>query len=112
MMLTNLVGRLLLVGTILVPAMANGAERETNPGTASLDVRPKKAFAGSSVRILVRVPADADNRWLRLVVNSEEFSSSSEIELEGDRRHAVSGTAGHYEFGSLASGPREVRPRA
>jgi hypothetical protein len=43
------------------------------------------ALAGSGVRILVRVPPDADNRRLRVTVDSGSFSRTSEIDLEGIR---------------------------
>jgi len=42
-------------------------------------------MAGSGVRILVRVPADAENRRLRVTIDSESFSRTSEIDLEGLR---------------------------
>ena len=49
----------------------------------SLDIRPRMAMAGRDVRILVRVPPDADNRRLRLSIDSGSFARTSEIDLEG-----------------------------
>jgi hypothetical protein len=81
----NTVGRLaLLLAAVSSTAvgLANGADRRAQP-VAALDIRPRMAFAGHDVRILVRVPPDPDNRRLRLTIDSGSFSRTSEIDLEG-----------------------------
>lgn len=87
MQLVKIVGRLALllaaVSTVAA-SVAGGAERRTQP-VAALDIRPRMAFAGHDVRILVRVPPDADNRRLRVTIDSGSFSRTSEIDLEGVR---------------------------
>jgi len=83
----KIVGRLVLILasiSSMAAIVASGAERQVQPA-AALVVRPRMAFAGSGVRILVRVPADADNRRLRLTIDSGLFSRISEIDLEGLR---------------------------
>lgn len=87
MHLVKIVGRLALGLAAVVPmaaTAASGTERHVR-AAAALDVRPRMAFAGSGVRILVRVPADADNRRLRVTIDSGSFARTSEIDLEGLR---------------------------
>jgi hypothetical protein len=81
------VGCLALVLAALVPAAASaahGSERLDKTG-AVLDVWPRKAFAGSGVRVFVRIPAEPENRRLSITIDSGAFARSSEIELSGDR---------------------------
>ena len=49
----------------------------------TMKVRPREAFAPAFIRIEVNVAADADNRRLDVVVDSEGFYRSSEIQLDG-----------------------------
>jgi hypothetical protein len=82
-----MVGCVALLLTTVVPMSASAASRAERQGQrpAALNVRPRMAMAGSGVRILVRVPADAENRRLRVTIDSESFSRTSEIDLEGLR---------------------------
>ena len=75
---------LLAAVSSMAAGVASGVERQAQPG-AALDIRPRLAFAGSDVRILVRVPPDPDNRRLRLTIDSGSFARTSEIDLEGLR---------------------------
>jgi len=120
MHLVKSVGRLALVLALVSPIVASGAERAnqpTQPG-AALDVRPRMAFAGSSVRILVRVPADAENRRLRLTIDSGDFTRSSEIDLEGQRAaeahwfNLPALPAGDYVVEAIVYGSMGPRSRA
>jgi len=85
MTLQKFIGLIVVAAALVAPAATSGAERAGHADAASVDVRPRTAFAGSGARILVRIPADAENRRLRLVVDSGDFSSSSEIDLAGDQ---------------------------
>ena len=83
----KIVGRFALVIAAVLPmavSAASGAERHVR-AAAALDVRPRMAFAGSDVRILVRVRAEAENRRLRVTIESDTFARTSEIDLEGLR---------------------------
>jgi hypothetical protein len=87
MHLVHLVVRLVLLlaaVSSMASGVANGVERRAQP-VAALDIRPRLAFAGSDVRILVRVPPDPDNRRLRVTIDSGSFARTSEIDLEGVR---------------------------
>ena len=87
MQVVNMVGGLaLLLAAVSSTAAgaASAAERRAQP-VAALDIRPRMAFAGRDVRILVRVPPDPDNRRLRVTIDSGSFSRTSEIDLEGLR---------------------------
>lgn len=67
-------------------AAARDAGRQPHQtGAATVGVWPRIAFAGAGVRLMVRVPAAADNRRLRITVDSGTYMRTSEIDLGGDR---------------------------
>ena len=79
------------------------------PLTASepLKLRLSQAAAAAPATVLVQVSVEpnADNRTLRVVVDSERYYRSSEVSLDGDaarRTHP-------FEFRNLPSGSYEVR---
>lgn len=63
---------------------------------------PSMAFAPATVRALVQVARDPDNRLLRIVLNGDSFYGSSDIQLDGEmapRSHFFQWSAlppGHY----------------
>ena len=78
----KIVGCLALVLAACNVAAARGAGRGEH-GSAMLAVYPRVATAGSGVRVVVRTPPAAENRRLRVSVESGTYSRSSEIDLEG-----------------------------
>jgi hypothetical protein len=61
--------------------IAQAAERRAE--AASVNAHPRMALAGVGGRLLVRVPADADNRRLRVEVGSRSLIAVGEIALDG-----------------------------
>ena len=57
-----------------------------------LQVRVSPTVASGPADILVSVifPRDADNRWLRVSAESEDFFRSSEVQIDGDASPSVS----------------------
>src|SRR5262245_59280713 len=85
-----------------VPAMPAGAgERER----LTLRVSPAVSFAPANLVVRATIPADADNRAVEIVAESEDFYRSSEIQLDGDRAPRTS----LFEFRSLPPGTYEVK---
>jgi len=70
-----------------------------------LRVSPITAFAPATVRVHTIVEADAQNRAVEVVAESDNFYRSSEIPLEGElaRRTTV------LEFRSLPAGAYQVK---
>jgi hypothetical protein len=90
-----LFGILMLTGTLRLGA----GER------MMLKVSPAVAFAPANLVVRATIPADADNRAVEIVAESEDFYRSSEIQLEGERAARTS----MFEFRSLPPGTYEVR---
>lgn len=70
-----------------------------------LKVSPAVAFAPANLVVRATIPADADNRAVEIVAESDDFYRSSEIQLEGDRAARTN----MFEFRSLPPGSYEVR---
>ena len=70
-----------------------------------LKVSPAVAFAPANLVVRATIPADADNRAVEIVAESDDFYRSSEIQLEGERAARTS----TFEFRSLPPGTYEVR---
>ena len=70
-----------------------------------LKVSPAVAFAPANLVVRATIPADADNRAVEIVAESEDFYRSSEIQLEGERAARTN----MFEFRSLPPGAYEVR---
>jgi hypothetical protein len=70
-----------------------------------LKVSPAVAFAPANLVVRATIPADADNRAVEIVAESEDFYRSSQIQLEGERAARTS----MFEFRSLPPGTYEVR---
>ena len=90
-----LFGILMLVGTLRLGA----GER------IMLKVSPAVAFAPANLVVRATIPADADNRAVEIVAESDDFYRSSEIQLEGERAARTS----MFYFRSLPPGTYEVR---
>jgi hypothetical protein len=71
----------------------------------ALKVSPAVAFAPANLVVRATIVADADNRAIEIVADSENFYRSSEIELEGEKAARTS----TFEFRSLPPGTYEVR---
>lgn len=71
----------------------------------TLKVSPAVSFAPATLTVRATIPADADNRAVEIVADSEDFYRSSTIELEGDRAARTN----TFEFRSLPPGLYHVR---
>jgi len=90
-----------LVGILLV-----AATRPTGAGERMIiKVTPAVAFAPANLVVRAVVEADADNRAIAVVAESEDFYRSSEIQLDGD--HAP--RTNTFEFRSLPPGSYSVK---
>jgi hypothetical protein len=90
-----LFGILMLIGAPLLGA----GERMT------LKVSPAVAFAPANLVVRATIPADADNRAVEIVAESDDFYRSSQIQLEGEKAARIS----LFEFRSLPPGTYQVR---
>ena len=90
-----------LVGILLV-----AATRPTGAGERMImKVTPAVAFAPANLVVRAVVEADADNRAIAVVAESDDFYRSSEIQLDGD--HAP--RTNTFEFRSLPPGSYSVK---
>ena len=82
------------------------ATRPTGAGERmTMKVTPAVAFAPANLVVRAVVEADADNRAIAVVAESEDFYRSSEIQLDGD--HAP--RTNTFEFRSLPPGTYSVK---
>ena len=90
-----------LVGILMVAATC-----PTRAGERMImKVTPAVAFAPANLVVRAVVEADADNRGIAVIAESEDFYRSSEIQLDGD--HAP--RTNIFEFRSLPSGNYSVK---
>jgi hypothetical protein len=82
-----------------MPVGAGGPERLT------MRVSPSVAFAPANLAVRTTILADAGNRAVEIVAESQDFYRSSEIQLEGDRAPRTT----VFEFRSLPPGTYEVK---
>jgi hypothetical protein len=71
----------------------------------TMKVSPAVAFAPANLIVRAMVIADADNRAVEIVAQSEDFYRSSMIQLDGENAARTS----QFEFRSLPPGTYEVR---
>ncbi len=71
----------------------------------TMKVSPAVAFAPANLIVRATVIADADNRAVQIIAESEDFYRSSELQLNGDQAARTS----MFEFHSLPPGSYEVR---
>ena len=91
------------------------AHKSDSPVTVRLS--PVFAIEGSPVRAMVRVVPNSDNRLLRIMVDSENYFRSSDVELNGDDAATThylalnSLPAGEYFFIAVVYGTHGERAR-
>jgi hypothetical protein len=90
---------LLGVLTMIAVVPLGAGERMT------MKVSPAVAFAPANLTVRAMVIADAGNRALEIIAESNDFYRSSMVQLEGDRSARTS----LFEFRSLPPGRYEVR---
>jgi hypothetical protein len=88
-----------LIGILLCGTTLGAGERMT------LKVSPAVAFAPANLIVRTMIEADADNRAIAIVAESDDFYRSSEIQLDG--AHAP--RTNTVEFRSLPSGEYQVK---
>ena len=101
------------------PATAKDKNKSTQKSESPVTVRVSPVFAieGSPVRAMVRVVPNSDNRLLRIMVDSENYFRSSDVELNGDDAATThylalnSLPAGEYSFFAVVYGTRGERAR-
>ena len=71
----------------------------------TLKVSPAIAFAPANLIVRAMIEADADNRAIAIVAESDDFYRSSQIQLDGD--HAP--RTNTFEFRSLPPGTYQVK---
>jgi hypothetical protein len=71
----------------------------------TMKVSPAVAFAPANLIVRATILADADNRAVEIIAESDDFYRSSMIQLEGDHAARTS----MFEFRSLPPGTYEVR---
>jgi hypothetical protein len=83
----------------------------------TVHVSPAVAIEGSAVQATVRVVPNSDNRLLRIMVDSENYFRSSDVELNGDDAATThylalnSLPAGEYSFVAVVYGTHGERAR-
>jgi hypothetical protein len=89
-----------LVGILMIVAMSPAVAGER----MIMKVTPAVAFAPANLVVRAVVEADADNRGIAVIAESEDFYRSSEIQLDGDRAPRTT----TFEFRSLPPGNYSV----
>lgn len=90
-----------LLGTLMLTAtLPLGAGEKI-----TMKVSPAVAFAPANLVVRAMIVADADNRAVEIVAESDDFYRSSMIQLEGEKAARTS----MFEFRSLPPGTYEVR---
>lgn len=93
------------------------AEVTSNKLIQSVSFSPVVAFAGSDLRVVVRVQPDAGNRRLQLSIDAPTFYASTERQLDGvdgARAHTFNVKelpAGDYQIVATLEGSTGVRSR-
>ena len=85
--------------TLLATLPLGAGERMT------IKVSPAVAFAPANLIVRTMIVADADNRAVEIIAESEDFYRSSMVQLEGEKAARTS----QFEFRSLPPGRYEVR---
>ena len=71
----------------------------------AIRVSPAVAFAPATLRVQTTIEADAANRSIEIIAESEEFYRSSEMQLDGDAAPRTT----YFQFRSLPTGQYSVR---
>ena len=91
--------RFLVLGLTLAATTAAGANQPL-----ALKVSPAVSFAPADLIVQTRVEPEAENRFMEVVAESEDFYRSSTVELEGDRAAKTT----RFEFRGLPQGEYDV----
>ena len=78
---------------LLAPQTATSSD-EPEPAL-ELRLANRFAFAPASVQTLIRVSPHADNRLLRVVIDGEQFTRSSDTQLEGPTQRNTTSSCGN-----------------
>lgn len=70
----------------------------------TIRVSPAVTFAPACVRVQTTIEASADNRFIEIAAESEDFFRSSRIQLDGDRAARTN----TFEFPNLPEGAYDV----
>jgi hypothetical protein len=73
----------------------------------AIRVSPAVSFAPANLVVQTTIEADAGNRAVEIVAESDDFYRSSQIQLEGEKAPRTN----RFEFRSLPPGTYEVRAR-
>ena len=71
----------------------------------TIKVSPAVSFAPANLIVRTMIEADAKNRAIEIIAESEDFYRSSEIQLEGDKAPRTT----IFEFRSMPSGTYDVK---
>jgi hypothetical protein len=71
----------------------------------TIKVSPAVSFAPANLVVRATIEADAENRSVEIIAESEDFYRSSEIQLNGDSGPRTN----QFEFRSLPRGTYEVK---
>ncbi len=88
-----------LAAVLLLLALPAGAGDKL-----AMNVSPSVAFAPANLVVRAYVAADADNRAIEVIAESEDFYRSSEVQLDGDKAPRTN----VFEFRSLPTGTYQV----
>jgi hypothetical protein len=94
--------RAVILGAAIVAA---AAPIRASGDRLALRVSPTVSFAPANLVVRATVEANAENRSIEVVAESEEFYRSSQMPLEGDRAPRTT----QFEFRSLPTGSYQVR---
>jgi hypothetical protein len=89
---------------VLAMSMVGGPSLGAEP-TLDLHVSPAMSTAPATVRIRITVPPDAGNRALAIMADSDVYSRSSQVALEGEN----SPRNIFLEYRNLPAGTYQVR---
>ncbi len=90
------------IGLFMLLMLAPGARARNK---LTLKVYPAVAFAPAHVIVSATIEADAQNRAVEIIAESDDYYRSSEIELDGDSAPRMS----RFEFHSLPPGTYHVK---
>ena len=88
--------------TFLVILTAAGVDANDK---LAIRVSPAVAFAPATLRVQTTIEADAENRSIEIIAESEEFYRSSEMQLDGEAAPRTT----YFQFRSLPTGQYSVR---
>jgi hypothetical protein len=71
----------------------------------TMKVSPAVAFAPANLIVRAMIVADADNRAIEIIAESQDFYRSSMLQLDGDKAARTT----NFEFRNLPPGTYEVR---